>query len=323
MTELSVIVPIYNAEQFVPTAVESLRRNWFDGVEFVLVDDCSSDGTSAALEVHADTLQGARLVSLDRNVGLASARNAGLDAAAGRYVAFFDVDDWLAPGYLPRLLAAITALDCDFVRVDHVQVFGQRRRIMRSPETRRDRPLAPRDSILPAHRSTGIDYPYSWAGVFDTTRVPPNVLRFPPGLRTCEDRPWIWHLYLNTESHAVVGLTGLFYRREVVGSLTQIGDERQLDFLDAFEILLADVARDVDAERFMPKAVRSYCAVIAGHLLRDSRFPKRLRDELHRRCAVALDALPDDLVEQALTGMAEDRAKILRQLQARHRRQPA
>jgi Glycosyl transferase family 2 len=307
----------------VPTAVESLRLNWFDGVEFVLVDDCSTDGTPAALEAHAATLPGARIVRLDTNVGLASARNAGMDAAAGRYVAFFDVDDWLAPGYLGKLVAAISAVDCDFVRVDHVQVFGHRRRIVRSPETRRDRPLAPRDSILPAHRSTGIDYPYSWAGIFDTTRVPAEVLRFPPGLRTCEDRPWIWHLYLNTESHAVVGLTGLFYRREVAGSLTQIGDERQLDFLEAFQILLADVSGDVDSEQLMPKAVRSFCAVIASHLLRDSRFTKPLRDELHQRSAAALDALPPDLLRESLSVMAEDRAAILRKLQARHRRQPA
>jgi glycosyltransferase involved in cell wall biosynthesis len=319
MTTLSVIVPFFNAERFVPTAIESLRLNWFDGIEFVLVDDCSTDGTKSVLEAYAEDLPGARVVSLEQNVGLASARNTGLDAANGRYVAFYDADDWLAPGYLAQLLSAIVDLDTDFVRTDHVQVIDQRRRVWQSPEARRNRPLAPRDSILPVQRATGIDYPYSWAGIFDTTRVPPDVLRFPPGLRTAEDRPWIWRLYLGTESHAVVGLTGLFYRREVPGSLTQIGDERQLDFLDAFDIAIDAVARDRDGDRYMPKAVRSFCGVIAHQLDIDRRFPKDLRAELHRRCVAALERLPQDVLQRTLREMADRRALRLRLLRARYR----
>jgi glycosyltransferase involved in cell wall biosynthesis len=323
MTQVSVVVPFFNAERFVPTAVESLRQNIFDGVEFVLVDDHSTDGTRAALDSYAESLSNARVVTLDSNVGLASARNAGMDAAAGRYITFFDADDWLAPGYLGHLHDAIVRLDCDFVRVDHVQVFGRRRRIVRSPESRRDRPLAPRESILPAGQSTGVDYPYAWAGIFDTTRVPPDVLRFPPGLRTCEDRPWIWRLYLTSESHAVVGLTGLFYRREVTGSLTDIGDERQLDFLDAYSILLDEVRRDPEADRFMPKAVRAFCAVIASHLERDRRFPRPLRAELHRRSAAALRAIPGDLVQRTLHEMADRRVLRLMLLRAKYGRSAA
>jgi glycosyltransferase involved in cell wall biosynthesis len=318
MTALSVIVPFYNAERFVPTAIESLRVNWFDGAEFVLVEDGSNDGTRHALEGQAATLPGARIVPLERNVGLASARNAGLDAASGRYVCFYDADDWLAPGYLAQLHAAIVELDCDFVRTDHVQVTGQTRRVWRSPESRRNRPLPPRDSILPVTRPAGIDYPYSWAGVFDTTRVPPDVLRFSPGLRTAEDRPWIWRLYLNTESHAVVGLSGLFYRREVPGSLTQIGDERQLDFLDAFDIAIDAVQRDRDGDRYLPKVVRAFCGVIAHQVRTGRRFPKELRAELYRRSGAALAALPEDLVRRTLRDMADRRALLLWLLQVRY-----
>jgi glycosyltransferase involved in cell wall biosynthesis len=319
MTELSVIVPIFNAEQFVPTAIESLRQNCYDGVEFVLVDDCSTDGTPAALESHAERLRGARIITLDRNVGLASARNAGLDAASGRYVTFFDVDDWLAPGYIAELHDSIVRLDCDFVRVDHVQVTDRRRTIFRSPETRRDRAFAPRMSILPTYRSTGIDYPYSWAGIFDSARVAPDVLRFPPGLRTCEDRPWIWRVYLNTESHAVVGLNGLFYRREVVGSLTQVGDARQLHFLDAFDITMDEVTADVDADRLLPKVVRIFCGIIAHQLRNDRRFPRPLRAELHRRSGAALNRMPQDLLDQTLRSMADRRAIRLRLLHTWYR----
>ena len=79
-------------------------------------------------------------------VGLASARNQGLDRAAGRYLAFLDGDDWLARGHLARMVAVISRLDVDFVRTDHVQTTDGRRSVIRAPEARRDRVLDPRGS---------------------------------------------------------------------------------------------------------------------------------------------------------------------------------
>ena len=70
----------------------------------------------------------------------------------------------------------------------------------------------------------------------------------------------------------MVGLLGVFYRRGVASSLTQIGDVRQLDFIRAFDQVIEETAGDPDAERLLPKAVRTYCAIIAHHLADDRRF---------------------------------------------------
>lgn len=317
--KLSVIVPFYRAEQFVPLTIENLSRHADPDVEFVLVEDCSDDGTLAALQHYSASLPGARIVERDVNGGLAAARNTGLAAAAGRYVTYLDADDWYGHGYLRQLLATIERFGCDFVRVDHIQVHGRRRTIVRSPEGRRDEVFAPRESILPSDRSSGIDYPYAWAGIFDVERLGRDILRFDDGLHTCEDRPWLWRLYQAADSHAVTGLKGLFYRRNVEGSLTSIGDRRQLHFIDAFDRIIADLGKDPEAEsRYLHKAIRSYCAITAHHLRSDQRFTPELRMELRRAASAAIHRLPPECLEEVFIAMGDRRARTLRRLMRRY-----
>ncbi|BFO14781.1 hypothetical protein SHKM778_11690 [Streptomyces sp. KM77-8] len=169
MPKLSVIVPFYNVRRFAPDAVRSLRANARPDFEFVIVDDHSDDGTAAVLERAAEDLSGVasvRHVRRDRNGGIAAARNTGLDAARGEFLTFLDGDDWLAPGYLPELVAAAERLDCDFVRTDHVRVTDRARTVRRVPVGLRDEVLNPRDAILPADRTTSVDYVFAWAGVY-------------------------------------------------------------------------------------------------------------------------------------------------------------
>ena len=94
--KLSVIVPFYNVQQYAPDTLVSLRANARPDFEFVLVDDHSQDETPAILERAADELSDiaqVRYIRHDHNGGLATARNTGLDAARGEYLAFLDGDD--------------------------------------------------------------------------------------------------------------------------------------------------------------------------------------------------------------------------------------
>ncbi|MFE9096185.1 glycosyltransferase family 2 protein [Streptomyces sp. NPDC007264] len=319
MVKLSVIVPFYNVQQYAPDTLKSLRANARDDFEFILVDDCSRDETPDILARAERELPGAVLVRHEQNGGLATARNTGIDAARGEYLTFLDGDDWLAPGYYPRLVAAAEELGCDFVRTDHVQCTARARSVHRVPHGRRGVVLTPRDAILPADRSTSVDYPYAWAGVYHRRLVDRGLLHFTDGLRTAEDRPWIWRLHREAESFAAVSLLGVFYRRGVASSLTQIGDVRQLDFIRAFDQVVAETAEDRDADRLLPKAVRTYCAIISHHLGSIERFEPPVARKLKSMSAVALRRMPQAVLEEALDSMDIQRASRLRRL----RRRPA
>ncbi len=306
MITLSVVVPVRDGEAYLGDALTSLVRNRtreFE-TEVVVVDDGSADATPEVVEDFRRDLPGLTVVRNPVPLGLAGARNAGLKLAAGRYVTFLDADDWLVPGYLPRLVAAIDGLGCDFVRVDHVQVEGRRRETHRAPQPRRGVVLDPRDGILPADFKTMVDYPYAWAGIY--RRELDDLLTFPTGLHTAEDRPWIWRLHRLARSYAVVSLAGVFYRRGLAASLTQIGDERQLHFFDAYDIVL-----DEAEPRFLPKAARNLCALLAHHVELADRFTPAVRARFDERARAALARLPHEALTEAIGGLEPERAALL------------
>ncbi|WP_326740744.1 glycosyltransferase family 2 protein [Streptomyces sp. NBC_01022] len=317
MVKLSVIVPFYNVQTYAPDTLRSLLANAREDFEFILVDDCSTDGTADILHRAQEDIPGVVVLRHEQNGGLATARNTGLDAARGEYIAFLDGDDWLAPGYYAELVARAESLDCDFVRTDHVQANGRERTVQRAPHGLRDVPLDPRAAILPATRSTMVDYPYAWAGICHRRLLDRGLLHFTDGLRTAEDRPWIWRLHRQAESFAVTGMLGLFYRRGVSTSLTQIGDVRQLDFIRAFDQVVRETAEDRDADALLPKAVRTYCAVISHHVNSIERFEPSVARTLKSLSSAALKRMPQQVLDEALDSMDGQRATLLRRLRRR------
>lgn len=313
---LSVVVPFSNVASYAAEAVQSLVRNAADDIEFILVDDASTDDTPAILAHGIDRLPGATLITLEKNSGVSTARNVGLAAARGRYLTFVDGDDVVAPGHHTQLVDTIEALGCDFVRTDHVQVRGRQRIVHRICHAPRAVVCPPRTGIgRPAWRSS-VDAAYSWAGVYDRALLDSGLLLFDEDLRTCEDRPWIWRLHMHAASFAVVGLHGVRYRRQVATSLTQIGDVRQFDFIPAFERLIAEVQAvdDVQAPQHLNKALRTYCAVTCHHLNETDRYTPELAAELHRRAAVSFRGLPWNRLAAVIADLDPARAGVIEAL---------
>lgn len=317
VVKLSVVVPFHNVQTYAPDTLRSLRANAREDFEFILVDDGSTDGTAELLRRARGDIEGVVLRRHEDNRGLATARNTGLDAARGQYIAFLDGDDWLAPGHYARLLAQTEALGCAFVRTDHVQVNGRSRTVHRVPHGRRGAVSSPRDAILPASRTTSVDYAYAWAGLYHRSLLDRGLLHFTDGLRTAEDRPWIWRLHREADSFAVLGTLGHFYRRGVASSLTRIGDERQLDFIRAYDQVVRETAADQDADALLPKAVRTYCAVIAHHVGSVGKFEPAVAKKLKSLGAAALGDMPQPLLEHTLDTMDVQRATLLRRLRRR------
>lgn len=130
MTErVSAIIPTYNREAVLGSAVASLLAQEAVGLEIVIVDDGSTDGSVALVrELHAAGLP-IVLVEHETNQGVAAARNTGLAAASHPLILFLDSDDYLLPGALTSLL--LTLLERPQRRV----AYGWRREV-RLPETR-------------------------------------------------------------------------------------------------------------------------------------------------------------------------------------------
>lgn len=102
---VSVVIPAYNAAWCVRRAVDSVLAQTFHDFELIVVDDGSTDDTAAVLTSYGTAL----CVLRKPNGGLSSARNAGIQAARGRYVAFLDADDWWLAEKLERQVALMAS----------------------------------------------------------------------------------------------------------------------------------------------------------------------------------------------------------------------
>lgn len=101
---VSAIIPAYKAAAFVSKAVDSILAQDHAPIEVIVVDDCSPDDIAGALAAYTSTGR-VRLIRQERNQGVAAARNAGIRAARGEYIAFLDADDLWLPQHVSGALA--------------------------------------------------------------------------------------------------------------------------------------------------------------------------------------------------------------------------
>lgn len=115
--EITVILPVYNVENYIDRCLESVTGQSMGKIEILLINDGSMDGSLAkCLEWGR---KDPRITVFDRpNGGVASARNFGIEMARGEYLAFVDPDDWLDETYLEKLWCAAKKADADYAECD-------------------------------------------------------------------------------------------------------------------------------------------------------------------------------------------------------------
>lgn len=103
---ISIVVPVYNVVEYVRTCINSLLGQTYENCEIILVDDGSTDGCESICDHYADLYPAVHVIHQEKQ-GLSSARNAGVSAARGDYIAFVDSDDYVSPVFIEALYISI------------------------------------------------------------------------------------------------------------------------------------------------------------------------------------------------------------------------
>lgn len=121
---ISVVMPVYNGERYLPAALDSILTQTFTDFEYIIIDDGSSDATWDILTTYADRDPRLRLVRNEQNLGITRSLNKGVQLARGTYVARQDADDISLPQRFARQVAVLQAqpevvlVSCDFAVID-------------------------------------------------------------------------------------------------------------------------------------------------------------------------------------------------------------
>lgn len=129
MPIVSIIVPVYNVEQYLPQCIESVINQLFSDLELLLIDDGSTD--SSGLICNQYQYVDYRIkVFHERNGGLSSARNYGISKATGEYIIFLDSDDyWIKNNILSLFISKLQAGNLDVVRAEYINVDNRGNRL--------------------------------------------------------------------------------------------------------------------------------------------------------------------------------------------------
>lgn len=125
---ISVIIPCYNVEQYIDRCMESVLNQTYQNLEIILVDDGSTDSTSAICDKYSAIDQRVQVIH-KKNGGLSSARNAGMNTATGTYIGFVDSDDWIDWDFYFYLYNLIIQYDVDMAWCGYCLTDGLRENV--------------------------------------------------------------------------------------------------------------------------------------------------------------------------------------------------
>ncbi len=255
---VSVIVPVYNAGRYLAACVASVRAQSFVDWELILVDDGSTDESGALCDAFAAEEPQVRVLHQE-NAGVSAARNAGLDAARGVYIAFLDADDVLSTESLAARVALMEDADLCITRIgmyltddaaDPLPETAERGQVTEvspeSPWTELNR----REAVLAIVCSGELRYQgYPVNKLFRADIIRQFGLRFATDLAYNEDRVFCTSYALHANRVTLGNNVGYWYRQNEVsamGSLTAMTDLRKERYLSEFVAYrrMADLVQD-------------------------------------------------------------------------------
>lgn len=239
-TAISVIVPIYRVEKFLPQCIESVLNQTFTDFELILVDDGSPDLCPAICDEAAERDARVRVIH-QANAGLSAARNAGIEAAHGAWLSFVDSDDYIAPHFCEKLYqtAQRTNADCVMCSVQNVDESGK---LIDSALMRvADEVKTGREVLRKIGRDDVTPYLTAWNKLYRRKLF--NTLRYPAG-RQNEDVFVFAELFCQVQRAVCVAEPLYFYRKRIGSIMNSVVTLRNLDemwaYVNCFEHLQQD-----------------------------------------------------------------------------------
>lgn len=221
---LTIVIPVYNAEQYIKSCLDSLLE-YMDDIEIIAVDDGSTDESGKLLDQYQDEF--GIVVIHQANAGVSNARNAGIKRATGKYITFVDADDL----WMECLPFDLKDADVDLIVFNYVDIDEHGKLIQSIPVTDsvQSKTDIIKEFILTHYFNT------CWGKLYRTELIKNNDIYFPTDMKVGEDMYWFGQMlqYIDTVEFSNAYLYG--YRQNTAGAMVQLrkslNQERIMDFV--------------------------------------------------------------------------------------------
>lgn len=258
---ISVIVPVYNVEDYLHVCLNSILNQTFQDFEILCIDDVSTDSSSEILEYFAGKDSRIKILRNEKNIGLGPSRNRGLDAAKGKYVIFLDSDDWYSLDALETLFNQAEKNNLDMVMgkpivfYEEEKSFGRERYYDAEFMDKFDHKVFDHWDL---DKTRLFDIPIAvWNKLYLKSFLDENNIRFPDEDYIHEDNPFSCRVM--THAKRISFINKYFYnRRRRPGSLMALNDDRLFDNIAIVRLVLDVFMEDAELYEYYKKEVLTY-----------------------------------------------------------------
>ena len=238
-TDLSIVIPAYNVEMYLPVCLDSLlATEGIDRTEIIIVDDGSADNTVGICREYAQKLSNIRVIE-QRNAGPSAARNRGLKEASGKYVFFCDSDDEVVPELFSRVIGMTAETDVDVIMWDSDLIYETRSYLVNNNRgffahdglAKNERIYTGKEFVGTLLENSGDFVAAVWLGAYRRDYLVDNGFLFEEGL-THEDELWVPKVMLNAQTVFYYPVK-LYHYRVHKGSIMNPGSRDRKKHVDS------------------------------------------------------------------------------------------
>jgi len=285
---ISVILPVYNVEPWIADCIESLKKQSLSGLEFIFVDDCSTDGSMDVVEEWAKADDRVHVIYNNENIGAGLSRNKGIKIAQGEYIAFADPDDYMSLDFYELLYNKAIERKHDIVKGSVLDLKTDGTIV---PNNGLNNNIKNKLDNRPLYYMFGHEH---WSAIYHRDLFLDGQVKYGSS-RCSEDSLFLLSICNKTDSIGFESRAEYYYRNRE-GSLYHTFDENRffadLDSMDEkVDYMLENMEIDDNAYGYIAKKGYAYWTNYMKALAEESSL-KRIRKEYEDRLIQTLSRLP-------------------------------
>ena len=306
--KVSVVVPVYNAEQYLIRCMDSLFSQTLKEIEFILVDDGSTDRSSMMCDEYEKTDERVKVIHLS-NGGPARARNYGMKLAKGEYIGFVDSDDYIETNMFEKLYGAVKQEDSDIAMCGYLISDGSCvRKIELKYKEKYEGNIIIKNELLRRYY-TGENQGLSslWNKLFKKSFVEYEQLRIDEKLHRAEDAWFVFDSLKKAESFVFVPDSLYYYVQNTNSIMHSLLPEQYELWVDNKKRAIKENEQlkfEIDAQKFYGDFLYKTAVYCRELMIRHNSKKVRdiLKDDFYRKHAIYTRALPKHIQLLHFTG---------------------
>ena len=273
---ISVIVPVFKVEKFLPRCIDSIQNQTYQNVEIILIDDGSPDKCPAICDMYAQMDSRIQVVHKE-NGGLSDARNAGIERARGDYLCFVDSDDYIQPTMLEHMVLEAQKNDVKLVIANLTAVDEKGYQVYKSDQSPIHNGIFTAEELLPKlYQRLGWYYIVAWNKLYHHSLF--EKIRFPVG-KIHEDEYIVAQIMWKAKKIACIDSEEYIYIYQRKGSIMSTRQvQSQYDWLEALYLRFKFCLNIVPLSNFVKETRAVYFRELNNLFLK-----RELRDALTKQ----------------------------------------